>query len=205
MLPTASNVAVALTKAVINEDSSSPDFLQQNLDSVYTFTDPRSYPLSSYSYLIVPRAGTHRPTNFTAAKGKTLSTFINYFLCAGQQEVAALGYSPLPLNLVQGGLLQNSKIPGRDRGTEPDDAGRLRQPDLHQRQAHAADHGPAALAVRQGRRAAELHRRQRQGDHAGRGVGLAVTRHVIAYAGWGADRPRAVSQLGPDRGHRTGG
>ncbi len=112
VLPTASNVAVALTKAVINENSHSAEFLQQNLDSVYTFTDPRSYPLSSYSYLIVPRAGTHLPTNFTPAKGKTLSTFVDYFLCAGQREVAALGYSPLPLNLVQGGLLQNSKIPG---------------------------------------------------------------------------------------------
>ena len=112
VLPTASNVAVALTKAVINEDSHSPDFLQQNLDSVYTFTDPRSYPLSSYSYLIVPRAGTNQPTNFSNAKGKTLSTFVDYFLCGGQREVAALGYSPLPLNLVQGGLLQSTKIPG---------------------------------------------------------------------------------------------
>lgn len=112
VLPTASNVAVALTKAVINENSSSPDFLQQNLDSVYTFTDPRSYPLSSYSYLIVPRKGTHEPTNFSNSKGKSLSTFADYFLCAGQREVAALGYSPLPLNLVTGGLLQSSKIPG---------------------------------------------------------------------------------------------
>ena len=119
VLPTASNVAVALTKAVINENTASPDFLQQDLDSVYTFTDPRSYPLSSYSYLIVPRAGTHQPTNFTPAKGKTLSTFVDYFLCAGQKEVAALGYSPLPLNLVQGGLLQNSKIPGAVAGPNP--------------------------------------------------------------------------------------
>src|SRR5262250_1825892 len=112
VLPSASNVAVALTQAVINTDQSSPDFLQQNLDSVYTFSDPRSYPLSSYSYLIVPRKGTHQPTNFSPAKGKSLSTFVDYFLCAGQKEVAALGYSPLPLNLVKGGLLQSSNIPG---------------------------------------------------------------------------------------------
>ncbi len=106
VLPTPSNVAVALTKAQIDEDSSSPDFLQQDLDSVYTYTDPRSYPLSSYSYLIVPRAGTSQPTNFSTAKGKSLSTFINFFLCAGQQKLGPLGYSPLPLNLVKGGLLQ---------------------------------------------------------------------------------------------------
>jgi ABC-type phosphate transport system substrate-binding protein len=112
VLPTASNVAVALTRAQINEDSSSVNFLQQDLDSVYTFTDPRSYPLSSYSYLIVPRTGTHVPTNFAPNDGKTLSTFVNYFLCAGQQFAAELGYSPLPLNLVEGGLQQVDHIPG---------------------------------------------------------------------------------------------
>jgi ABC-type phosphate transport system substrate-binding protein len=112
VLPSASNVAVALTKAVIDEKQNSPNFLQQNLDQVYTYADPRSYPLSSYSYLIVPREHTQLPTNFTPAKGKSLSTYINYFLCGGQKEVAALGYSPLPLNLVQGGLIQNGHIPG---------------------------------------------------------------------------------------------
>ena len=112
VLPSASNVAVALTKAEINEDSSSKDFLQQDLDSVYTFKDPRSYPLSSYSYLVVPRSGTKVPTNFTNGAGATLSTYIDYFLCAGQQFSAELGYSPLPLNLVVGGLSQASMIPG---------------------------------------------------------------------------------------------
>jgi ABC-type phosphate transport system substrate-binding protein len=112
VLPSASNVAVALTKAVINEDAASPDFLQQNLDSVYTFTDPRSYPLSSYSYFIVPREGTTQPVNFTNAKGVTLSTWLNFDLCQGQQQVVQLGYSPLPINLVRGALLQLQKIPG---------------------------------------------------------------------------------------------
>jgi ABC-type phosphate transport system substrate-binding protein len=112
VLPTASNVAVALTQAQINEDPNSPNFLQQNLDNVYTFKDRRSYPLSSYSYLIVPRLHTKMPANFTPADGQTLSTYINYFLCAGQRYSAELGYSPLPLNLVQGGLLQSGQIPG---------------------------------------------------------------------------------------------
>jgi ABC-type phosphate transport system substrate-binding protein len=112
VLPTASNVAVALTQAHIDEQVGTPNFLQQNLNSVYTYTDPRSYPLSSYSYLIVPREHTTLPTSFTDAKGRSLSTYINYYLCAGQNQVAALGYSPLPLNLVQGGLYQNAHIPG---------------------------------------------------------------------------------------------
>jgi ABC-type phosphate transport system substrate-binding protein len=113
--PTASNVAVALTKAKINEQVNSPNFLQQNLDSVYTFKDPRSYPLSSYSYLIVPRNNGKEPPQFSNAKGLSLSTFINYFLCAGQKDTAPLGYSPLPLNLVKGGLRQVLHIPGHGR------------------------------------------------------------------------------------------
>jgi ABC-type phosphate transport system substrate-binding protein len=115
--PTASNVAVALTQAKINEHANSPNFLQQNLNKVYTFTDPRSYPFSSYSYLIVPRNTGKIPPQFSDAKGKSLSTFIDYFLCAGQKDTAPLGYSPLPLNLVKGGLRQVLHIPGH--GTVP--------------------------------------------------------------------------------------
>jgi ABC-type phosphate transport system substrate-binding protein len=110
--PTASNVAVALTTAQIDENPKDPNFLQQNLNNVYTFKDPRSYPLSSYSYLIVPRLGTKMPTFFNTGAGATLSTYINYFLCAGQKQMPALGYSPLPINLVTGAFLQVNQIPG---------------------------------------------------------------------------------------------
>jgi ABC-type phosphate transport system substrate-binding protein len=112
--PTAGNVAVALTKAQIVEQPNLPDFLQQNLDDVYTFKDPRSYPLSSYSYLIVPRVTPGKPYPYAwhTGDGLSLSTFIDYFLCAGQADAANLGYSPLPLNLVKGGLLQVTHIPG---------------------------------------------------------------------------------------------
>jgi phosphate transport system substrate-binding protein len=101
--PTAGNVAVALTKAKINTD------LTQNLQSVYTNKDPRTYPMSSYSYMIVP---TSTAAPFNTDKGKTLSTFINYFLCAGQQKADILGYSPLPKNLVLAGFKQVARIPG---------------------------------------------------------------------------------------------
>ena len=101
--PTAPNVAVALTQAKINAD------LTQDLDSVYANPDPRTYPLSSYSYMIVP---TDTTSPFTSDKGRSLSTFINYFLCQGQQKAPALGYSPLPLNLVQAGFSQVQRIAG---------------------------------------------------------------------------------------------
>src|SRR3954447_4509360 len=62
--PTAGNVAVALTNATINPD------LTQNLDSVYTNPDPRTYPMSSYSYMVIP---TSTDPPFNTDKGKTLS------------------------------------------------------------------------------------------------------------------------------------
>jgi phosphate transport system substrate-binding protein len=55
-LPTQYNVAVALTKAQINYNKSSPDYLLENLDKVYVDPDKRTYPLSSYSYEIIPTA-----------------------------------------------------------------------------------------------------------------------------------------------------
>ncbi|MFN4002446.1 phosphate ABC transporter substrate-binding protein PstS [Microcella sp.] len=107
--PTASNVAVSLLSARINNDPSSSAYLTQILTGVYRSTDPRVYPLSSYSYLIVPTAA---EGNFTAAKGETLGDFAYYFLCEGQRQAEALGYSPLPINLVKAGLEQVRRIPG---------------------------------------------------------------------------------------------
>ena len=107
--PTASNVAVALTKAVINTDPTSPLYLTQILDGVYDNPDPRAYPLSSYSYMIIP-TGLQSP--MTSDKGYTLGKFAYYFLCQGQQAMAQLGYSPLPINLVQAALTEVQKIPG---------------------------------------------------------------------------------------------
>ncbi|WP_249713822.1 phosphate ABC transporter substrate-binding protein PstS [Rhizomonospora bruguierae] len=107
--PTAKNVAVALTRAQINQDRNSPDYLTQVLDEVYRFTDSRTYPLSSYSYMIIPTAA---ELNITEDKGYTLARFANYFLCEGQQQADVLGYSPLPKNLVEAGMAQVQKIPG---------------------------------------------------------------------------------------------
>ena len=109
--PKSSNVAVSLLAAVINKDPSSPDYLTANLTGVYTNGDPRTYPLSSYSYMIIPTA---LENGFTNNKGLTLAEFASYFLCEGQQQADSLGYSPLPVNLASAGLEQIQKIPGGD-------------------------------------------------------------------------------------------
>ncbi|MEV6110134.1 phosphate ABC transporter substrate-binding protein PstS [Streptomyces sp. NPDC051940] len=112
--PTASNVAVALLKARIEDDESSPAYLTQKLQGVYNDRDPRTYPLSSYSYMILP---TKTESNFSENKGRTLGAFGKYFLCDGQRFVDDLGYSPLPKNLVEAGFEQLKRIPGAEVGT----------------------------------------------------------------------------------------
>jgi phosphate ABC transporter phosphate-binding protein len=110
--PTQYNVAVALTKAQINEDKSSKDYLTQILTGVYRATDPRAYPLSSYSYMIVPTGATDQ--RMTTAKRQTLADFMYYSLCEGQSKAGPYGYSPLPLNLVQAGFSQLSLLATAD-------------------------------------------------------------------------------------------
>ena len=110
--PTQYNVAVALTKARINEDKASQLYLTQILDGVYNATDPRAYPLSSYSYIIIPTGASDQ--RMSTAKRQTLGDFMYYSLCEGQAKAGPYGYSPLPLNLVQAGFTQLAKLKEAD-------------------------------------------------------------------------------------------
>ena len=110
--PTQYNTAVALTEARINQDKNSQLYLTQILDGVYTNPDPRAYPISSYSYMIIP-TGSDDP-RMTTAKRQTLADFLYYSLCAGQTKAGPYGYSPLPLNLVQAGFSQIAKLKQAD-------------------------------------------------------------------------------------------
>lgn len=125
--PTASNVAVALLRAMINEDRSSQNYLTQDLTNVYRDGDPRTYPLSSYSYIILP---TSLEGSFTEDKGLTLADFTSYFLCEGQQQAETLGYSPLPVNLVLGGQSQVQQIPGGNPSSTDFTIGECNNPTL---------------------------------------------------------------------------
>ncbi len=100
VLPTSRNVATALTLARLNSDQT------QNLDAVYVNPDPNVYPMSSYSYMIVPTTG------LDPAKGDVISKFMAYFACAGQQKATILGYSPLPANLVKVVFDAIGQVPG---------------------------------------------------------------------------------------------
>ena len=116
--PTQYNVAVALTQASIvgcnKSGTCSPNgvpantYLTQDLDKVYTYQDPRTYPLSSYSYMVVPASKTDQ--RMTVPKRQTLADFLSYSLCTGQRLAGPYGYSPLPLNLVKAAFGQLEKL-----------------------------------------------------------------------------------------------
>ncbi len=119
--PTSYNVAVALTDAILYAD------LTQNLSGVYTNTDPDAYPISAYSYFIaqcVPsQAATQNfacdgggPVTMGTTQGAELAQFIAYVACRGQSQMASLGYSPLPANLVEDDFQAAGRLPG---GTTP--------------------------------------------------------------------------------------
>lgn len=122
--PTSVNVAIALEAATLNPD------LTQNLTGVFTDTHRDAYPLSAYSYLVTPcdpaRAATQGEscdgsgtTSFSAAQGQELGKFVNYLACAGQQDMALLGYSPLPKVLVKDDFKAIGRLPGEKRPPGP--------------------------------------------------------------------------------------
>jgi phosphate transport system substrate-binding protein len=52
-----------------------------------------AYPISTFSWLVAPNA-------LDPAKGAAFKTFIEWMLTSGQRQCSALGYAPLPRNLV---------------------------------------------------------------------------------------------------------
>jgi phosphate transport system substrate-binding protein len=107
-LPNQYNVAVALTKAEINYNKSSPNYLLENLNNVYVNPAPQTYPLSSYSYMIEPTSATD--ATMTTAKRQTLADYLYFSICQGQAQMGPIGYSPLPVNLVEAGFQQIAKL-----------------------------------------------------------------------------------------------
>jgi phosphate transport system substrate-binding protein len=112
-----------LTQAIINMDKASPNYLLQDLHKVYVYSDPRTYPLSSYSYMILPTGVTcvnggpaGCDPRMTTAKRQTLADFLYYSVCQGQKEMGPVGYSPLPINLVEASLQQTALLHAADPG-----------------------------------------------------------------------------------------
>ena len=115
--PTAEDSALALEAATLNPD------LTQNLSGVFDDPATDAYPLSSYSYFVtqcvqqqakaqhISCDGRGKATMGTA-QGAELAQFITYVACLGQKSMAALGYTPLPPNLVELDFQAAGRLPG---------------------------------------------------------------------------------------------
>lgn len=66
---------MSLLNAQVDTNPSDPLYGTADLSQVYTDTDPRTYELSYYSYMIVP---TDTSFGFTTGKGYTLGAFGSY-------------------------------------------------------------------------------------------------------------------------------
>jgi phosphate transport system substrate-binding protein len=108
VLPSEYNVAVALEKAQLDMQKGTLNYLLQNLDDVYIDSDPRTYPLSSYSYTIMPTSKSD--TRMNLGKWQSLYSFLYYSICEGQTYIGNIGYSALPVNLVEDGFNQIDQI-----------------------------------------------------------------------------------------------
>jgi phosphate ABC transporter phosphate-binding protein len=107
-VPTPGHVGVSLLNAQVNNNPSDPLYQTADLSQVYTDTDPRTYELSYYTYMILPTDN----TALSANQGFSLGAFGSFALCQGQQQVDNLGYSALPVNLVETGFAQLQRVPG---------------------------------------------------------------------------------------------
>ena len=108
--PFAENIAAALTAAELRPD------LSQKLDRVYANPDPKTYPISAYSYIMMP-CTTGRDTcrgGYTdQGKTDTMTAFLEHIACDGQINMAKVGYSPLPTNLSQEMMNANARLTGK--------------------------------------------------------------------------------------------
>jgi phosphate transport system substrate-binding protein len=110
--PYALNITAALETATLNPD------LSQNLDGVYTSTNPLTYPISAYSYIVTkcianPQFPTCKGTYSDPGLSNTMGTWMSYIACAGQIHMAEIGYAPLPPSLSQDMANSVARITGK--------------------------------------------------------------------------------------------
>jgi len=190
-LPNQYNVAVALTKAQINQDKNSPDYLLQNLDNVYTFNAVQTYALSSYSYMIIPTSSTD--PKMTTAKRQTLADYLYYATCEGQKEMGPIGYSPLPINLVQASFDQTAKLKVADPNV-----------DLNARAVTTCKNPTFDPSNPARNYLAEIAPKPPACDHTGAGpcsdAGSTGQQNPTSHSGGGTKQPAAGGTKGPSAG-----
>jgi phosphate transport system substrate-binding protein len=99
---------------------------------VYTNPDPKSYPISAYSYLMTPCVSgrdTCKGGYTAASKTDSMAAFLEHIACDGQINMARVGYSPLPPNLSQEMMNAEARLTGKPAKTP--NAGNCNNPTFH--------------------------------------------------------------------------
>ena len=171
-MPDAYDAAVSLTQAHVNYDQNPADCPELGFPTTpcylletSTTSTPITTPVPTRSRRTRTRSCRQQPTctgpvtkcdpTMNTAKRQTLADFDNFSLCDGQSQMAPIGYSPLPVNLVEASFRQVTlAAQGRPCGRRlPAQPRSLRQPDVHprpsQRKLPSKDR-PIASGVRQG-------------------------------------------------------
>ena len=126
--PTSAHASIALEGATQNSD------LSANLTGVFDDTAHDAYPVSAYSYFVVPcdpaLAAAESPattcsgdntgvSTFPSGSGAELGQFIDFAVCLGQAKMAELGYVVLPKNLVEEAFSTIGSINGASKPPPP--------------------------------------------------------------------------------------
>jgi phosphate ABC transporter phosphate-binding protein len=90
----------------LQNDQLQPD-LEQNLTPVFQSPQAGAYPISAYSYLVMAQQ-----SEIPTTKQSVEAQYIQFIACNGQKAAGVLGYSPLPLNLVQADFDAVGRITG---------------------------------------------------------------------------------------------
>ncbi|MCE2853577.1 MAG: phosphate ABC transporter substrate-binding protein PstS [Roseiflexaceae bacterium] len=86
--PTLANVSAAAANVVVSDD------VQQLAQSITNGSDPQSYPIAAFTYVLV-----HKDTYADLTKAQALADFVYWGLTIGQDAAVRLGYAPLPTNV----------------------------------------------------------------------------------------------------------
>lgn len=105
--------SIALSAAQIKSHPGALDDGSANLHAVFENADPRSYPLSAYTYMLVATSATDPRFASATAKWQTLADFIYHAAC-NWQNLRTIGYAPLPVNLIRQDLKGIAAIEAAD-------------------------------------------------------------------------------------------
>jgi phosphate ABC transporter phosphate-binding protein len=92
----------------LQNDTLQPD-LEQTLTPVFMSSQARAYPISAYSYLVMAE---QTKTEISSSKQPVEAQFVQFLACQGQESAGELGYSPLPVNLVEADFAAAERIDG---------------------------------------------------------------------------------------------